>query len=230
MEVQDYYSPSQTFTQLLDPDTGQPTATAAEDHSVSLARIAAAIHAEAQKLTAIECEQVVKWMKHWKASRSPLIRQNVDRPGAFNQIVDQIKNGSEQKALQWEAARHLLISDAWVVLAFTITLAGVGSFFVSGVRWYWSVAFLVVGLIAYHRGSIRGVAAANTWKDQEQKYLWQCIRMAETISELHMAGLFAFLTNDKSVKGPQFADRVRTERERLTDALYRDPDYWLDEI
>jgi hypothetical protein len=88
---------------------------------------------------------------------------------------------------------------------------------------------LVVGaLIASERSLVRALVVA---KEQDRKYALGSLRAATTVRELLNAGLWTYLPgvgldlyhNDKSAKSQIF-----TDRERLADALYLDPDGLLD--
>jgi hypothetical protein len=144
----------------------------------------------------------------------------------------ELRDSPAQEELVLKAARHGVAVDARTVVAFVVAGVAVGCALASGIRWHWSVVAFVTAIAVYARGQMRAVEAANAWKEQDRRYLMQSIAAARTVQELSQAGLFARLPGAEF--GPGYDEEkagavLRRERERLTDALYHDPDYWLGE-
>jgi len=234
MKTDDYVLPEAVddYIGLIDHD-GIPYADRLGGSKASLARVAAAIHAEGPHLTAADCEQIVRWVKNWKFEHQQSQIRESFGPGSFYETVQQIKNSPEQIDLQNAAVRHFRRSHAWVACAGTIVGIAFAGFAFSIVPWYLSALGIVAAYWLYKRKGVPPILnAANTWKEQEQRNLWLAIRAAATVNELRMAGLFAYLADTESVPGQKFDDKKAVkayiaERDRLADALYHDPTYFL---
>lgn len=236
MKLEDYRTwrdvPSDRSELLLDWDTERPTAETVESADGPLARIAAAIHANASQLAPEDCEQVVRWMKQWKRERSPGPLPPERDWVAFDTVLREFRDSPAQRELMRKAARHGMAVDAWTVIAFVVAGVAVVGALAPGIRWYWSVATFFAAVLVYARSQLRGVEAAKAWKEQDRRYLMQSIGAAHTVQELSHAGLFAYLPGSEFGGGNDedtASAALRRERERLTDALYHDPDHWLSE-
>jgi hypothetical protein len=210
---------------LLDSD-GQPTTEALAGRHRSLARLAAAIQAEAPNLNPVECEYVVRWMKHWKYEPRDLRYDVFQRRSAYLGLTEEIWKSPDIKQGNKMAGRHVLVHDGWMLLAFAVACVTLGSYFAPDVRWYWSVAGAPIVLGAYIKASLSLEQARSAWAQQERRHLWRWIRNAETLDDLDTAGLFTE-TLDMDITAKAF-DKTslatcRAIRERLSDALYRDP-------
>jgi hypothetical protein len=217
---------------LLDYD-GQPYPELLAGARAPLARLAASIQAEAPRLTATECERAASWVKQWKFMHQPIPHREASGPDSFYQIVEGIKDSREQIDLQNIAVLHLRKSHAWVSAAGAVAGIPIASFFITGIAWYWSGFGLAIAYWIYSKRSRSPILdAVRVWKEQEQRNLWLAIRAAATVHELQIAGLFAYLPDAENSPGKHFdekkaANALRAERDRLTDALYRDPDLWI---
>jgi hypothetical protein len=234
MKPDDYVipEPADDYTGLIDHD-GAPYPDRLRGPRASLARVAAAIHAEAPHLNADDCEQVVRWMKLWKFDHQPRHDREPFGPSSFSEIVQQIKNSREQIDLQNTAVRDFRRSHAWTAAAGAIVGIAFAGFIFSVVPWYLSALGIAAAYWAYKKKGVSPILdAANTWKEQEQLNLWLAVRAATTIQELNIAGLFAYLPDTEHVPGKKLDEEkavkaFRAERERLADALYRDPTWFL---
>ena len=233
MEIEDYRTwrlvPDDRTDQLLDPDTGEPTKLTFGSKDEPIARVAATLHATAASLSTEDCERIIGWLKTVKRERLP---QPPSRDiWTFDKAVGELRDSPSQTEMMRKAYRHGRAASAWAVLAFVIAGTAVACALAPGIGWFWAVITFVIAIVIYIRGGQRRLfEAALVWKEQEQRHLWESIRAARTVQELSHAGLFAFLSGASFGPGYDEATAVvamRRERDRLTDALYYDPDWWL---
>ena len=235
MELEDYRTwrlvPDDRTECLLDFRTEQPTAKTLSSPDSPLACIAAVIHANGARLAPEDSELVVSWVKQWKRERAAGPKPPVRDSSQFEARLREMRDSPAQKELMRKASVHSLAVDGWTVLAFVIAAGAVVCALAPGLKWYWSVAAFVAALAVYWQGQLRGVEMAKAWKEQDQRYIMESIRAARTLRELSHAGLFAYLADAEI--GPKYDEKVATaalrrERDRLTDALYHNPDFWLE--
>jgi hypothetical protein len=122
-------------------------------------------------------------------------------------------------------------SDASTSFA-TVGIAAVaGVLLLTGGRTGEGVVAIVVALVALLASDAIAKEAIVISKEQEQRHLWPCVREARTVEELNAAGLFAYL-RDADFNSPTWSEigavsAMRAEAERLSDALYSDPQDYL---
>lgn len=221
----------QVNNNLLNVD-GSVNSELSSPDELALAAIANAVHTQALQLTPAQTELAVKWLKTWKLKDSSSLDSNEIRTTeAFSDKLNELKNTPEQLRLQRTAAGYATKSRIWGV-AFAVMLALLAGLAVSGAGWVWCLfaAAIAIGtLVASERSLVRALMAA---KDQDRRYLMQSFRAANTVTELLNAGICAYIPGVLHT-GPNYDEQVAKaamadECERLTDALYRDPEGHLD--
>ena len=190
-----------------------------ESEDGPLARIAAAIHANASKLAPEDCEQVVHWMKHWKRELDPRTRSDRDF-GTFLDVLSELRSSNEQRGLMAKAGGYASSAAKLKIVALIAFVAAVIVALLPEIRWYWSLGPLAAAVWVYVRSMRREVAAGDAWKDQERRYLMKAIRAATTNEELAWAGLFSHLPGTDEYEEELALVEIERETERLTDALY----------
>ncbi|CAM2161544.1 putative SMODS and SLOG-associating 2TM effector domain-containing protein [Paraburkholderia sacchari] len=209
--------------QLLD-EAGRPLV-GLRPNLCGLADVAASIHAHARELSDDQLEQTIQWLKAIK------MRDRVSsRPSdEFFSVLSELRNSPEQIELQRRGHRKLLLAKGVSMLLGFVLIAAVG--LVIARSWVALGLAVIVALALFVVGERGTVTAIKIFKEQEQRHLWTSIRHARTVAESNQAGIFAYLrgatfgTPGFSEEGARAA--MRAERERLTDALYADPDYYL---
>ena len=193
----------------------------------ALARIAAAIHAEKEHLDAGACEQVVTWAKKIKLSLSEGNKLSDDYNAKdFEKKVEKIRSNETQQKLMQQAGKNLWAADGLIVLSTLIWLTFVGSFFIDTSFWYRIIIFCAAIYFYVKAGSLQKKSIGQS-KDQEHRFWTSALREANTIDELQLAGLFSYF---ESADGRDLIDdplgaATWHERERLSDALYRESYY-----
>ncbi len=192
----------------------------------ALAAIAAAIHVNAPSLPPEKLEQAVRWLKLWKLDRKPLTRTHSHMDSAFRRVLDRIRESPEQLVLQ-NRASSLTLAARGVAVLFGVSLAITVGMFLLEAAWIWRVLGILtaVALLLLSEALIN--SSMKVAKEQDRRYVFDCIRQAETISELSEAGLFGYLRGAHPVEGLPWNEgearaAIAKELERLTDALYRD--------
>lgn len=222
----------QENNRLLDADGAGVNPALRDASECALAAIADAVHTHARHLRPEQAELAVKWLKKWKLrSSSPPAYDSRRATEAFWDKLEALKISPEQVRLQRVAARHATWSRVWGV-AFALVLALLAGVALAGGGWMWCTFLAAVGLgtlVANERSLVKALMAA---KDQDRRYLMQSIRTANTVSEMLNAGICAYIPG-VLYEGPSYDERyakqqMAAERERLTDALYLDPDDYLD--
>ena len=235
MHREDYRSPGDgsgdTQKRLLDQSTGRPAREAMVGPEASLAKVAAAIHANAPRLSSADCEQAVRWLKQWKLSRSSVSRPEEEVYELFSGVLDRVRKSEEQVGLMNAAVRRTYAGEAWLLAAFLFALGGVAVLALR-VAWYAGLGLLAAAVWAHLRRSRCVMEAAKIWKEQEGRFFLKAVREAETATELTYAGIFEHLPETELVNGSLGnEDAVNVaklkEAERLSDALYRIPFEWL---
>jgi hypothetical protein len=223
MEVWDYEIRHEDARVRLLDDDGKPDSGLCEADQV-LARIAAAMHADVERLSPQQIEQTVIWLKTWKHRDRPTGRAFHE----FEAVLKALRDSPEQLELQRAATKRIYVGHGLFFLAAGSVAGGIAAAVLAS---WWAAAGFIVGafglLLAAEQAS---VAAIKLGKEQEQRYLWDSIRKAATVQEINRAGIFAFApgttwTRHSSEDAILLA--MRAERERLTDALYFDPDDYL---
>lgn len=214
---------------LLDLDTGLPNPGLTSRSEIALAAVAASLHEHQDTLSEDQLEQIAGWAKRWKISRSR--RQGGSRNDFFA-VLDVLQKSDEQEALVKTTYWKLLAS--WVsglVFAIALLALAIGNWGDVDIGWGWQAGLGIMLFIAYICTSGFLTDALLLAKEQDRRYALTSLRKASTVYELNQAGLFTYLPNT-SHSEPGFDDRIamrviRDEVERLTDALYNDPECWL---
>jgi hypothetical protein len=115
---------------------------------------------------------------------------------SFSGELDQIKNCREQLDLmesvlgdQWKA---VLFSFGLGVLALVLLILGLFE-----VLNWWLVALGVLVLMGFLLKPMRRLEkSVLTAKEQDRKYILECMRSANNMDELHQAGLFGYVSGD----------------------------------
>lgn len=237
MEPQDYViDPSFRRTEhnrLLDDDGAGPNPALTQPSELALAAIADVVHRHARYLSPNQAELAVGWLKQWKL-RGALPRDYSDLQArdAFDERLTAIRESPEQVKLQAVANRHGTWSRVWAaVFAGTLaTMVGMGlSGGAGAVAWIIAAVVLIGSFVASERCMVRALVTA---KDQDRRYSLASLRAARTATELVNAGLCQYIPG-VLYEGPDYDEKrakaqMFNERERLTDALYLDPDGLLD--
>ena len=204
---------------MLD-ESGEPLTDELRESHSALARLVAAIHREAPHVDASEIEQAILWLKAWKFEKAPIPQRKSFGPGSFWELVQDIRDSNEQVGFQVKALQCIRHSHAWTAVSGASLCAGIGSLLIPGVPLLVAFAAFPFAWWGYYKKSLPlTLQAALIWKDQEQRNLWSAVRSARTAYELNMAGLFARIPENE----------LKAELYRLRDALYRNPNGWLDE-
>ncbi|MBK4736799.1 hypothetical protein [Noviherbaspirillum pedocola] len=233
MRPQDYtLGAARDYKRLLYEDTEKPRDDLETRSDIALAELAATVHKNAPGLISSDFELVIGWLKTWKLHDRTFKRSS---PGTkhvdFYNRLEELKNSGEQKDLQKRAYRKTLWSRLWAML-FGVSLAVTCIlFFSSDVAWYWKTASLIVTVFLFIFSDILLENGIKLYKEQDRRYILASIREAESVVELSDAGLFGYLpgtsTSDKSYSEAEAVERMRKERDKLTDALYRDSGEYL---
>lgn len=218
---------------LLDED-GQPNHKLTESREIALAEFASLVHLKARNLNSEQIEQVIKWLKTWKL-RNKQYSRNLDSKNTktFDEILETIKTSKEQITLEKRAYRKTLWARLWIIAFAIFAMISISLIFLkTDTAWYWTVITIAISFGLFGLSDILQEEAIKLYKEQEQKNLWESIRKAETVEELRDAGLFAYLPNTlfeplKHFNQDVALDNMKSEKERLSDALYRDPSAFL---
>lgn len=197
---------------------------AVESHA-SLAELALAVHQHAPRLRPAELEQAVRWLKAWKALKQPLRRPGDRFQVEMSRALKRLRESPEQLRLQNRTWRQSALSRfAAVLLSALVFLALV----LHGPEWRWyhyaSVVVLLLSVFGWTEHTF--YRAIETAKEQDRRYFLACLREAQTVSELNKAGFFAYTGFEpgNNFDIHEWKTMMREECERLSDALYRDPD------
>jgi hypothetical protein len=190
-----------------------------------LAEVAASIYGHASELPEDHLEQAIQWLKALKAKDRTSARLTYE----FLDVLDELRNSSEQIDLQRRGHRKLWLAKGISALLALVLASAVGLAIAH--NWFGLGVALLVSLALFFAGERGTVSAIRLFKEQEQRYLWASIRQAGSVSEINQAGIFAYL-HGTTFGAPGFSEEgsraaIRAERERLTDALYADPDDYL---
>jgi hypothetical protein len=217
---------------VLDPD-GQPSVWAFESTSAALARVASVMNAESDRLSDDDCEQIVRWAKYLKFSNNTPV-SHAYRVDKFKKNSDAIRKSDEQKVIMAKAHAFDRKRSGFWFLSTILLLAGLVVLFSPAdgrivPRWYSTILFLLA-LVSYWKRARYEIAAANAWKEQERIFWSRCLRAANSVDELFLAGVFSELVDADgnpvdSTHEIEFGKAMRVERERLADALYRESAY-----
>ena len=218
--------------QLLNDKGDGPNLNLTNRREAALAALAAAIHVNARHLGPEQIEQAIGWLKTWKLQHVPLSRPDGNSGQGFYEVLEKLKTNAEQTDLQKRARKHIhlaYLTGLGLALSAAVTLA---MFFIGSVAWYFWVVATVVNWYFYIKTDMSILAAALLYKEQDRKYGFASIRQAETVVELLEAGIFAYIPGTAYEVGQEFNDTqarrwMKAERDRLTDALYRDPNGYL---
>lgn len=235
LEVHDYLV-DETYGQkknnhLLD-DTGAPNPEIAEPEQRALAELAAAVHRNARLLTASQSEQAIRWLKRWKLRNRVPKREHSTTDMQFLQLMNRLKGSRENKPVLKRAYRQTLWARLWGALFAVSAAVTLLLFFDDSVRWYWRVFAVAVSLTLLVASDVVTSRAAGAYAEYGKRHLLQCIREAETIDELSEAGLFDYVPGARYERDKPFdletsKAAIREARERLADALYSDPGYFV---
>jgi len=194
--------------------------------TIALAQIAEVIHQKAKFLSPDQSEEVVRWVKAWKLKGKPM-RANHE----IYAIMNDIRNSPEQLILQRKSYAQTIWSRL-VGLLFSISLA-ITLFlgFARDFSWYSMAACLIVNLALFVFSDRFTVKALIIAKEQDRRYFYQCLRTAQSIYELNVAGLFGYIPgtdpNDAGYTEERWLDATTAERDRFSDALYFDPTSYM---
>lgn len=214
---------------LLDPDTGVPNPELTSPSEKALAEVAAALHKNLGALSGKQLEQVASWAKRWKLVKS---RKQTGTRNDFFAILDVLKNSAEQKKLQKKTLWKLLFGAmAGAVFAVALLSMAIANWSDNDLGWGWQFGLGVVLFVGYVLTTTFVTDALLIAKEQDRRYALASLRKAQSVVELNEAGLFAYLPKTR-LEEVGFEDKeamqiIRGEVERLTDALYNDPDDWL---
>lgn len=218
---------------LLDKD-GQPNPKLREAREIALAEFASLVHLKAGNLSSEQIEQVIKWLKTWKLRNRPFTRSmDMKNTKTFDEVLKTIKTSKEQITLEKRAYRKTLWARLWFIAFAIFAIISISLIFLkTDAAWYWTVITIAISLALFGLSDVLQEEAIKLYKEQEQKNLWESIRKAETVEELRDAGLFAYLPNTffeplKYFNQDEALDKMKSEKERLSDALYRDPSAFL---
>jgi hypothetical protein len=180
---------------------------------------------ELQGLSAAQIEKLVFYLKSLH-SYYPKSENHVAFLSEFSDKLEKLRNGSDQIALQRQAAVVLLKGIASCVFAgvlFAVALAAL-----LGGKIGMGVGFFSVGVVLILFADsklLRKALLLN--KEQDRRYFLSSIRTAKACNELDWAGLFSY--NQASKAGPlSDADEARLGAEvgeltgKLRAALYND--------
>jgi hypothetical protein len=211
------------YVQLLDED-GRPLV-GLPPSLRSIAEFAASIHANAGKLSQDQFEQIIQWIKALKMRD----RDSASPPYEFLSVLNELRNSPEQMGLHRRGHCKLWLAKGMAMLLALVIAAAVG--FAVAHSWVALGISLVAALGLFIVGEWATVSGIQMFKEQEQRYLWASVRRARTVVEANFAGIFAYL-HGTTFGAPGFNEEdsraaMRAERERLTDALYADPDDYL---
>lgn len=218
---------------LLEDESGEPNPTLESTQHRALAELAASVHKYARHLSAEQTEQVIRWLKQWKLRGQPLLHSDGDpRRQSFLTALEQLRNNKEQKDLQRKAYLKTVWSRLWGVVFVLAVLATISAFATEDVGWGWRIGGVAISLILLFVSDAFLIQGVELYKEQDQRHLFQSFRKAETVAELRDAGLFAYIPEATYIQGQPFSNHsakvaMRAEQERFSDALYRDPDYYL---
>lgn len=217
---------------LLDDRTGEANAHL-NGQTAGLAAIASAIHKHAGILSGEQLEQAVRWLKQYKLARIPLKRNN-HGPLHRNTFLDELqrlRNSPEQGLIMNRAWHRSLMARAVAILFGVAAVLTLWLFVDDGIRWWLRAGSLISAIALLITSDQFNVQAAVLYKEQDRKFLLGAFGVAESLTELSQAGLFAGLPAAYA-PGNRYDEKAATEeilreRDRLTDALYRDPDLYL---
>ena len=147
-------------------------------------------------------------------------------------MLDALKNAPEQ-TVWMRAAYGKSVGARLTSVGFAVALAvTLWLIFVWHAPWYVTGTGLLASAAVWWVSDQFAVASITLSKQQDRRYLLQSLRAAETVNELNLAGLFAYLPGTMVSEAGFSEERcqqiMREERDRLTDALYCDPDLYLE--
>lgn len=239
MNIDDYvaderYTRSGDTNWLIHKEYGeiQPNPKLTRDTEKALAEIAAVIHKNAPILEAEQLEQGVRWLKSWRYRVNPERAQRRDIY-EYHSLLDKIRDSPAQVKLQNKALIQLVIAGLFTSAALVMFVVQcIAHWYSDGAAWYWQVLNILVFIGFYSGARTFMIKGLMTAKEQDRRYVMASIRAATTAMEINASGLFAYLPGTVWEAGQQ-GDSERAHesmciaRERLTDALYRDPEDYL---
>lgn len=216
-----------TNNELLDPDTGEPNPNLTSPSEQALAEIAAVLHRNTDKLTTKQLEQVAGWAKKLKLRNRVESRQTRE----FFMVLKRLRESSEQKLLQSRAARKFLFAVLFGAAALALMVGGAIAIWGFDAGWGTRSVLAVFTLLALGFADSSLKEGNLICKEQDRRYAMFSLRAANSVAELNEAGLFAYIPNTQYGE-PGFDEKkahglMQKEVERLTDALYTDPELWL---
>jgi hypothetical protein len=214
-------------TQLLDFFTEQPNPQLSKGSEKALAEIAAVIHKNAPRLTKGQLELAVGWLKRWKCNDYPIRGQF-----EFGMHLHRLKESTEQVALRRKAQWKLLQALA-VAALFTMALVATVLCYFTSPPWYVSSGFVLLTFALFSWTQALAVKAIDISVDQDRRYVMQSLRDAGTTTELIEAGLYNHMKGVMFESGKPYDEKLArqlmsVERERISDALYLDPNGYFD--
>lgn len=212
---------------LLDVFSEEANPELTKDSEKALAEIAAAIHRNAPRLTRGQLELAVGWLKKWKCRDYP--QRDTSE---FGMHLNKLKESTEQVTLRSKAYGKLLQAFL-VAMLFTVAVAAALVIGFSDNAWYAKAAPLIVAAALLYWMDKLALAAIRISVDQDRRYIMQSLRDANSTVEMVEAGLYNHMKGVMHEPGlPYDEKRARrlmfAERERIADALYFDPDNYLD--
>ncbi len=208
---------------LLLDDEGMPADALPNGNAKSLANIASAIYLNSQNLSESQIERVVIWLKQLKISQNwPTGTYPGSPQDGFYRLLTGVRESSEQVAFQKKANMKALKSNVAAVLLFICVLATVAMSLADVAKWMTAIpgilSFVAFGFMQSYTKEAFIIA-----KEQDRRYVMQCLRFAENVDELNEAGLFMYLPGmqiDANYDEQTARAAAKKEVERLRDALY----------
>lgn len=215
--------------ELINPDTGEINSELTDRAEIALAEIAAVLYKNAPLLTSSQLEQVTTWTKKWKRSKS---RRDPAARRDFSDVLEQLRATGDHRRFRPKIIWKLLGGCFFGALALVTIIGFVLSW--DDLAWGWGLVFLLVSWFAFSYARRKVYEAIELAQAQDRKYALDSMRKAQSIFELNLAGLFMHMPGthykDPGFEGKVAMRTIRVEVERLTDALYNDPDDWLMEL
>ena len=208
--------------QLLDDD-GMPSESLPNRQAKSLAAIASAIHLNVDSLRESQLEQVVAWLKRLKISKKYPPGSYLEKPhDQFYLVLREIRESKEQVVLQKKANVKAIKSNICAALLSISISATIILPLIDVSKWISAIPALISFLLFSFMQAYT-VESFDIAKEQDRRYLLNCLRRAETVDELSEAGLLGYIKEmqlDERYDREEALAAAKKEVERLRDALY----------